>query len=155
LERDRFLIGLDLPEIVQGIRSEGIQLKTAIGYGVLVTCVLIIARMISAYTALLATFIFRRSVMPRAGSRKRQLLIPMLLGWTGMRGVVSLAAALAIPVTLNNGQIFPHRNLILFITFIVILSPCSAGLPYLYHQPVQLFETISFNTNRQNSLRRK
>ena len=38
-----------------------------------------------------------------------------------MRGVVSLAAALAIPVNLGNGEPFPHRNLILFITFVVIL----------------------------------
>jgi len=48
-------------------------------------------------------------------------MMPLLLGWTGMRGVVSLAAALAIPVTLDNGEAFPHRNLILFITFVVIL----------------------------------
>lgn len=38
-----------------------------------------------------------------------------------MRGVVSLAAALSIPVEMDNGELFPHRNLILFITFIVIL----------------------------------
>jgi len=38
-----------------------------------------------------------------------------------MRGVVSLAAALAIPITMDNGMAFPQRNLILFITFIVIL----------------------------------
>ena len=48
-------------------------------------------------------------------------MMPLLLGWTGMRGVVSLAAALAIPVTLENGTPFPYRNLILFITFVVIL----------------------------------
>jgi len=46
---------------------------------------------------------------------------PMVLGWAGMRGVVSLAAALSIPVYINNAQPFPQRNLILFITFIVIL----------------------------------
>jgi CPA1 family monovalent cation:H+ antiporter len=46
--------------------------------------------------------------------------MPLLMGWTGMRGVVSLAAALSIPVTLH-GAPFPHRNLILFITFMVIL----------------------------------
>src|SRR4029077_13134620 len=50
------IIGLELPEIVAGIRSEGIPLRTAIGYGVLVTVVLILARMISAYTAMLATY---------------------------------------------------------------------------------------------------
>ena len=45
-----------------------------------------------------------------------------LIGWTGMRGVVSLAAALAIPLTLQNGEPFPDRDLILFLTFIVILA---------------------------------
>lgn len=46
---------------------------------------------------------------------------PLVLGWTGMRGVVSLAAALSIPIQLDNGVPFPQRNLILFITFVVIL----------------------------------
>ena len=46
---------------------------------------------------------------------------PFIIGWTGMRGVVSLAAALSIPVKLSNGNDFPQRNLILFITFVVIL----------------------------------
>ena len=46
---------------------------------------------------------------------------PLITGWAGMRGVVSLAAALSIPVLLVNGQPFPYRNLILFITFVVIL----------------------------------
>ena len=45
---------------------------------------------------------------------------PLVLGWAGMRGVVSLAAALSVPL-LANGQAFPQRNLILFITFVVIL----------------------------------
>ncbi|WAC14817.1 Na+/H+ antiporter [Dyadobacter pollutisoli] len=115
------IIGLELPEIVEGMREKGIPLRTAIGSGVLITGVLIAARVISSYAALLATFIFRPGVMPRARSKKRRWLMPMLLGWTGMRGVVSLAAALAIPITLDNGAAFPQRNLILFITFIVIL----------------------------------
>ncbi|HEY3403125.1 MAG TPA: cation:proton antiporter, partial [Ohtaekwangia sp.] len=46
---------------------------------------------------------------------------PAIIGWAGMRGVVSLASALSVPLVLNNGQPFPHRDLILFITFIVIL----------------------------------
>ena len=46
---------------------------------------------------------------------------PFLLGFTGVRGVVSLAAALAIPYTIANGQPFPHRDLILFVTFGVIV----------------------------------
>ncbi len=47
------------------------------------------------------------------------------MAWTGMRGVVSLAAALAIPLTVNetpDSPAFPGRDLILFLTFIVILA---------------------------------
>lgn len=128
------IIGLELPEIVEGLRTEGIPLRTAIGYGVLVTGVLIAVRIISAYVALLATMIFRPGVVPRASSRARRWLIPLLLGWTGMRGVVSLAAALAIPITLENGAAFPHRNIILVITFVAILLTLlvqGLTLPYL------------------------
>jgi monovalent cation/hydrogen antiporter len=46
---------------------------------------------------------------------------PLVLGWAGMRGVVSLAAALSIPILLSKNHPFPFRNLILFITFVVIL----------------------------------
>lgn len=115
------IIGLDLPEIVAGLRHEGIPLRTAIGYGILVTVVLVIARIISAYAAMIATLIFRPSVAPRTTRRRSLLVMPLMLGWTGMRGVVSLAAALSIPVMWENGTIIPQRNLILFITFIVIL----------------------------------
>jgi CPA1 family monovalent cation:H+ antiporter len=44
-----------------------------------------------------------------------------ILGYTGIRGVVSLAAALALPLTTDDGLAFPHRGLILFLTFSVIL----------------------------------
>lgn len=115
------VIGLELPEIVEGLRQKGIPLHTAVRYGVLVTGVLIAARIISSYMALFATLIFRPSVAPRASTRSRMYMRPLLLGWTGMRGVVSLAAALSIPVSLDNGTAFPQRNLILFITFVVIL----------------------------------
>lgn len=128
------IIGLELPEIEQGLHADGIPLTTAIGYGVLVTLVLIAARMISSYAAMIMTSIFRPGVAPRAHNRKRQIFMPLLLGWTGMRGVVSLAAALAIPITLDNGSAFPQRNLILFITFVVILLTLlvqGLTLPYI------------------------
>lgn len=114
------LIGLELPEIVAGLRKEGIPLSTAINYGILVTVILIVTRIISSYAAIAATLIFRPSVAPTRRSNGRLWKMPLLLGWTGMRGVVSLAAALAIPITINDRP-FPHRNLILFITFLVIL----------------------------------
>lgn len=138
------LIGLELPQIVDGLRAEGTPLRTAIGYGVLVTIVLIAARMLSSYAALVATLIFRRGVVPHPTSVRRRWLMPLLLGWTGMRGVVSLAAALAIPVTLDNGTAFPHRNLILFITFVVILLTLlvqGLTLPYFIKRS-RLFDGI-------------
>lgn len=116
------LIGLDMPEILEGIQKEGIPFWTAVKYGILVTGTLILVRVISSYAALITTLIFRRSVFEgRNFSWKQAWRMPIILGWTGMRGVVSLAAALAIPEFLDNGQPFPYRNLILFITFVVIL----------------------------------
>ncbi|MCH5721290.1 cation:proton antiporter domain-containing protein [Niabella hibiscisoli] len=79
------VIGLELPEIIDGIRSKGIPINTAIGYGVLVTVVLILSRMISSYAALFATLIFRRRSLPHVSNRRRRYLMPLLLGWTGMR----------------------------------------------------------------------
>ena len=150
------LIGLSLPEVVKGLRSEGIALSTAIGYGLLVTLVLIVARMISSYAALIATLIFRPSVMPHASSRRRRWLMPLLLGWTGMRGVVSLAAALAIPVTLDNGEAFPQRNLILFITFVAILLTLlvqGLTLPYFITR-TRFFDGV-FNEEEEETARQR
>lgn len=150
------IIGLELPEIVSGIRSQGIPLGTAICYGVIVTIVLIAARTISSYAALIATLIFRRKNMPHATSTKTRWLMPMLLGWTGMRGVVSLAAALAIPVKLDSGMPFPQRDLILFITFVAILLTLlvqGLTLPYFIKR-TKLFNGI-FDEEEEEITRRK
>lgn len=114
------MIGLDLPEIKDGLEAEGVGFSSAIGYGLLVTGVLVLVRFLSAYGAVLVTMIMRNFITvadPNPGFKA-----PLLLGWTGMRGVVSLAAALSIPVHFDDGTLFPQRNLILFITFIVILT---------------------------------
>jgi len=47
---------------------------------------------------------------------------PILVAWSGLRGAVSLAAALAIPLTTHSGAPFPERDLIIFLTFCVILG---------------------------------
>ncbi len=127
------LIGLDLPEITAGLQAEGIDFSSAIGYGLLITGVLIVGRILSAYGAVIVTLIARNFITV-ADSRNPGYKAPFLMGWTGMRGVVSLAAALSIPVQLADGTAFPQRNLILFITFIVILTTLllqGLTLPYL------------------------
>jgi CPA1 family monovalent cation:H+ antiporter len=111
------LIGLELPVIMSGLGDVGIG--TAIWYGVLITVVLIITRLLSTFGASVFTVFISRFITT-ADSRPGWKG-PLLIGWAGMRGVVSLAAALSIPLTLSNGQPFPQRNLILFITFTVIL----------------------------------
>jgi Na+/H+ antiporter len=125
------IIGLDLPQITAGL--EGVSTATAIGYGLLVTGVLIIGRILSSFAAVLVTLIARNFITV-ADRRNPGFKLPFLMGWSGMRGVVSLAAALSIPVYLADGSAFPQRNLILFITFIVILSTLllqGLTLPYL------------------------
>lgn len=125
------LIGLDLPEITAGLGGVGIS--AAIGYGVLVTVVLMVGRILSAYGAVLVTLVARYFITV-ADDRNPGYKVPLILGWTGMRGVVSLAAALSIPVQFGNGTPFPQRDLILFITFVVILLTLliqGLTLPYL------------------------
>ncbi|MET1055833.1 MAG: Na+/H+ antiporter [Pedobacter sp.] len=112
------LIGLDLPEITSGLGD--VSVSAAIGYGLLITAVLIFGRILSAYGAVITTLIARNFITV-ADRRNPGMKVPFVLGWTGMRGVVSLAAALSIPVQLADGSPFPQRNLILFITFVVIL----------------------------------
>lgn len=111
------LIGLQLPVITSELGST--SMWTAILYGVLITAVLIVARLLSTLGASVFTVFISRYITTadsRPGWRG-----PILIGWAGMRGVVSLAAAMSIPVYLSDGTAFPQRNLILFITFVVIL----------------------------------
>jgi Na+/H+ antiporter len=124
-------IGLDLPQITAGL--DGVSISSAIGYGILVTVVLIVARILSSIAAVFITLIARNFITV-ADTRNPGFKLPFLMGWSGMRGVVSLAAALSIPVYLADGSAFPQRNLILFITFIVILATLllqGLTLPYL------------------------
>ena len=111
------LIGLQLPAVVQQLGDT--TLGRAIGYALLISLVLVVTRLIctlgaSAFTRFMSHFIRVADAHP--GWRN-----PLILGWAGMRGVVSLAAALSIPLVDSTGQPFPFRNLILFITFSVIL----------------------------------
>jgi len=110
------LIGLQLPVIVSGLGNYSVW--EAILYGVLISLVIIVVRLAWVYpAAFIPRWLFKNI---RNSEPKPNLKSIFLVGWSGMRGVVSLASALAIPLTLA-GNPFPHRNLILFITFVVIL----------------------------------
>jgi len=109
------LIGLALPGIIHGLGEE--SLWDGIKYGLIISGIVIVVRYIWVYPA---------AYIPRwLSSKVRQEPSPgwkgpLIISWAGMRGVVSLATALSIPLFMADGTAFPQRNLILFITFVVI-----------------------------------
>ena len=114
------LIGLDLPEIMTGLKEDSVSLWMATAYGLLITMALVVIRMGAAFSAVFITR-FMSKFITVADARPQGISGPFILGWTGMRGVVSLAAALSIPLYIPDTQIaFPERSLVLYITFMVI-----------------------------------
>jgi monovalent cation/hydrogen antiporter len=111
------LIGLQLPLIVHQMGDT--SLEQAIRYSVVIAGVLIGSRLLIALGS--SVFTSFTSRFTATTNQHSGFGTPIILGWAGMRGVVSLAAALSIPLYLSDGTPFPQRNLILFITFSVIL----------------------------------
>jgi NhaP-type Na+/H+ and K+/H+ antiporter len=110
-------IGLQLRSITQQLGD--VSLASAIAYGLIISLVLIASRMVCTLGAsIFSTFMSRFITVADAHPGWRN---PIIFGWSGMRGVVSLAAALSIPLVVSEGRPFPFRNLVLFITFVVIL----------------------------------
>jgi CPA1 family monovalent cation:H+ antiporter len=111
------LLGLQLPYVLEGIHEY--KIGKLIALGAMFSAVVILLRMVWVFPgAWISTFIRRRWLhQPEPFPGPRSILI---VAWTGMRGVVALAAAISLPEYLNNGSPFPQRNLIIFLTFAVI-----------------------------------
>lgn len=111
------LIGLQLPGVVENISAE--ETGAAVTLAVVTCVVVVLVRMVWVYPAAYLPRLLSRRI------REREPFPPLgqltVVGWAGMRGVVSLAAALAIPLTLGDGSPFPQRDLIIMVTFSVIL----------------------------------
>lgn len=124
------LIGLQLPMILSNLDTGTIT--RTVYYGIIISLLTIFVRIV---------WVFPLAYLPRLISKKVRETEPrpgwksiFIIAWSGMRGVVSLAAALSIPLTLSTGVAFPHRDLILFISFIVILCTLvlqGLSLPFL------------------------
>ena len=113
-----FLItGLQARTLVERIGEHSIRELTA--SAILVTVVVIAARFIWVYPAVYIPRWISPSLRRRDPTPPWQTTF--LLGFTGVRGIVSLAAALGIPFVTATGQPFPGRDLILFLTFLIIL----------------------------------
>jgi monovalent cation/hydrogen antiporter len=109
------LIGLELPDIVDGLGETSVM--DGIKYGLIISLIVIVVRMLWIYPVAHIPRWLSKKVRkdPSPGWKN-----PLIIGWAGMRGVVSLATALSIPVMMNEQSEFPQRNLIIFITFVVI-----------------------------------
>jgi Na+/H+ antiporter len=108
------LIGLQLPQILHGLREE--STASLVGYAVAVSAAVMLTRLVWAHTVVYLV----RALDRRESQRARRVgwRLRTVNAWTGMRGAVSLAAALALPTA----PPFPQRDLILFLTFSVIFA---------------------------------
>ena len=106
------LIGLQLPDLLDALREADFALGTVVGYGLLASLAVVLVRIV---------WVFAFSALPLRGGQRWPRGQVALVAWMGMRGAVSLAAALAIPFATDAGQPIAERPLILFITFSVIL----------------------------------
>jgi CPA1 family monovalent cation:H+ antiporter len=110
------LIGLQLQSILKSIGRENILAMT--GYGLLIGVAALLVRL---FILIPVTYLQPRHQKLPARALKRRRRGAIVIAWAGMRGVVSLATALALPFTLVDGTAFPQRDAILYITFVVIL----------------------------------
>jgi len=106
------LIGLQLPQVLAGL--DGYTPAELVALAVVVSIAVIAIRILWVFPA---TYLPRRlSAKIRARDPEPPIRHVVLVSWAGMRGVVSLAAALALPTD------FPDRNLVIYLTFAVILA---------------------------------
>ena len=111
------LVGLQLPQILDGLTGWSRSEVATAGVAVVATVVLIRLALVFPF-AYVPRYLSARI---RARDPYPHWSIPFTLGWAGLRGAVSLAAALAIPLETDSGAPFPARDLIIFLTFCVIL----------------------------------
>jgi CPA1 family monovalent cation:H+ antiporter len=102
------------------LSSHDIPIQRLVGYALFISLAVILIRILWVFpAAYLPRLMFKKLCRRDPYPSWRHVII---IAWTGMRGVVSLAAALAIPLTIQGGDAFPDRDLILFLTFVVILA---------------------------------
>ena len=112
------LIGLQLPFILDGIRD--MRHTTLLFDAAILSVVVIALRLLWMYPGARTAYVIRTRLLGQRYPRPSNRTV-FILGWTGMRGVLALAAAFSLPRELENGSPFPQRDLIIFLTFCVIL----------------------------------
>ncbi|HSC38512.1 MAG TPA: cation:proton antiporter, partial [Chitinophagaceae bacterium] len=114
------LIGLEFPYVIKSIDRS--QVLPYIGYAFIITLIALSLRMVRV-------FLQKKDLQRNFQKGKRRITEHALLdfkncliiSWSGMRGIVSLAMAIALPARLSDGSPFPERNAIIFISVVVVL----------------------------------
>jgi Na+/H+ antiporter len=112
------LVGLQLRPILDSL--SGRSTATLIVDALIVSAAVIGTRLIWIYPATYLPRYLSRRIRERDPYPPWQY--PTLIGWAGLRGAVTLAAALALPLTTNSGGPFPQRALLIYLAFCVILA---------------------------------
>lgn len=121
------LIGLQFRQILVNTSWQDIWLYS--GYGVFITFAIIFIRFIWIYFRRLLWHFHIRKNPRKVQQSKVYLLHALISSWAGMRGIVSLTAALALPFSLPNGMPLPGRDIVIFLTFeIIFLTLIIPGL---------------------------
>lgn len=127
------LIGLEFPRVLKSIDNAQIWIYT--GYALIIT---IIALLIRTARVFLQKINLQRAIQRNHRFIKEDALLDfntsLIISWSGMRGIVSLAIAIGLPQKLSDGTPFPMRNVIIFISVVVVLFTLigqGLTLPYI------------------------
>lgn len=108
------LLGLQLPAVMEGLGGESVL--TLAWWGLAVSLAVVVVRFLWVFP-----ITYLPSRLTRGTRRLPPWQYPLLVSWTGMRGAVSLAAALAIPLETDAGAAFPGREVIIFCAYVAIM----------------------------------
>jgi Na+/H+ antiporter len=130
------LIGLQFPYVIKNISGD--LVLPYIGYAFIITVIALLLRMVRVF---LQRINLERAFQAGKGRITEHALLDfknsLIISWSGMRGIVSLAIAIGLPMTLADGSPFPQRNAIVFISVVVVLFTLigqGLTLPWLVKQ---------------------
>ena len=130
------LIGLEFPYVLGNIDRQAII--PLIGYSFLICLVALAIRMARVFLQKInIDRAFRKTQSSKLEDAQLDWKNCLIISWSGMRGIVSLATAIALPVTLADGQAFPQRDTIIFIAVMTVLITLVAqglSLPLLVNR---------------------
>lgn len=115
------LVGLQLPTVIESLggRSLSLGIGRVLAIAAAVSLAVVLIRLAEVFSSTYLIRLLSRALGAPDPYRSWQQVA--VVAWTGMRGVVSLAAALSLPLQTNGGAPFPYRDLIVLVTFVVIL----------------------------------